>query len=118
MNTNQATMTLDIVGGPSRSTLFDACMYAYDPDTTIAVKFDIPRGYTAPKGHLGCAYIPLKVENLKITSILHEDGSGYSFILNGYCDTDLSIGGKNLTSHKFEAYYNAKTRKGWIRFTH
>lgn len=107
----------DIVSGPNKDMLFDACKYAYSKTAKLTVEFAVAIGYTMPNNHPGCAYIAMSITDIKIVSIEHEDGSGESFNLRGYCKADLnSLGGSNVTykSYRFKAYYNSKNRKGCI----
>lgn len=107
----------DIVAGPNRDALFDACKYASNKNVSFVVKFSIAVGYTAPKDDSGCAYIPMDIKDIKILGIDHEDGSGHSFNLHGYCMADPESFGrpnKSYKQYKFKAYYNAKKREGRI----
>lgn len=119
MNTKNETR-YDIVNGPNRDALFDNCKYAMDKGINIPVEFDVAFGYTKPKDDPGCVYIKMAVSNVRIVAIEHEDGSGNSFNLRGLCSANLKPIGPNgpvaKRAYKFEAYYNAKTRKGTIKF--
>lgn len=122
MNTkkNETERTFDIVAGPNRDMLFDACKYAYDKTVRIPIDFTVAIGYTIPKHHPGCAYVPMFVSDIKIASIEHEDGSGESFNLKGYCkaDPDSTVGSAaTCKSYNFKAYYNTKSRSGCITFS-
>ena len=119
MNTN----TFDIVKGPNKDILFDACKYAYNKLADITVKFTVAAGYTTKPDDPRCAYIPMTVTDVMICGIEHEDGSGESFNLHGYCNANLdssgSTGGGNMIykPYRFVAYYNTKKRKGSITFS-
>ena len=107
----------DIISGPSKATLFDACLYSYSKDAKIAVNFTISQGYSNDSNDATRLYIPLPVTNIKITGIEHEDGSGESFIIKGYChvDKDYLLRKENTYRYRYSrflAYYNAKNRKG------
>ena len=107
----------DIVDGPDENVLFEACKHACGKNVKFAEGFVVAIGYTMPKDHPGCAYIPMAITNIRIVGIEHEDGSGKSFNLHGYCKADLnSLGGTNVVykSYKFEAYYSSKNCKGYI----
>ena len=107
-----------IVGGPNKDMLFDACKYAYSKSTRVGVEFSVVAGYTTPIDDPGCAYVLMSISDMKITGIEHEDGSGESFNLIGYCRVSLSpLGNSVLEPYKFNAYYNAKSRKGSISFS-
>lgn len=117
MNTEKRIF--DIVDGPSRDTLFDACKYAYSKAAQVPVYFGVVFGQM-PKNHPDCgAHLPMSIKDVKITGIEHEDGSGESFNLHGYCNADLNFMSEDATyaTYKFEAYYNAKSRDGWITFS-
>lgn len=109
----------DIVAGPNKDALFDSCKYAHSKVAKLTIDFTVAIGYTMHKNDPGCAYIAMPITNIRITGIEHEDGSGESFILHGYCEADLhSFGGNNVAyeTYRFEAYYNSKHRNGWITF--
>lgn len=88
----------NIIAGPGRDLLFDACKYAYDKKANIEVRFTV-------ESNCGMA-----LSDVKISSISHEDGSGESFNLEGFC---WIMAGR--CSH-FKAYYNTKNRTGYIQF--
>ncbi len=120
MNTNRVVEShrYEIMNGPSKDRLFDACKYAYDDNARISLDFSVAIGYTMPRNDPGCAYIAMAIRNLRITGVQHEDGSGESFILYGYCSADpRAFNPRSVCyrSYKFEAYYNTKTRKGSIK---
>ena len=109
----------DIIDGPNKDVLFDACKYAYSKNVDINVDLKVAAGYTAPIGSHQSAYIPMSIIDIKISGIEHEDGSGESFNLKGYCSANLSSSGEAGAIYKqynFIAYYNTKRRKGWISF--
>ena len=117
MNTKSVAYRYDIINGPSKSALFDACMYVYNKDAKIAVNFTISQGYSNDTNDATRLYLPLPVTDIKITGIEHEDGSGESFILKGYCnvDKDYLLRRNNIYRYRysrFSAYYDAKNRKG------
>lgn len=110
MNTNQKKEKYyDIVNGPNKDTLFDACKYACIKGANIPLFFDVAAGYTMPKGHPGCANIIMPTSDFKIIGIENEDGSGESFNLHGYVK-------RSGTQYRFKAYYNTKRREGSISF--
>lgn len=107
----------EIVAGPNKDALFDVCKYACNKAAKLTVDFAVAIGYTMPKNNPGCAYIPMAITDIIIYGIEHEDGSGESFNLHGYCKADLnSLGGNNVKPYRFKSYYNSKTRKGCIAF--
>ena len=120
MNTNSKNETMDrqylIFSGPSRDTLFDSCKYAYDKNAVIPIFFGVAEGYTAPLSDPGCAYAALEMSITKICGISHEDGSGVSFNIRGYCMVKFSNGRNEMKTCSFKAYYNARTRDGHISF--
>lgn len=119
MNTNTTERLYEIMNGPSRDTLFDACKYAYSKFNKIHVEFTVAAGYTMPKGSPGRAYVSLRLTDIIIAGIAHENGSGESFNLYGYCHADLNSFGGQVTykNYYFSAYYNTQTRTGTIKFT-
>ena len=109
----------DIVAGPNKDALFDACKYAYNENAKLTVNFTVAIGYTMPVSDPGCAYVAMAIADIVIVGIEHEDGSGESFNLHGYCKADLNSFGRNNVTYKpyrFKAYYNSKNRKGCITF--
>ena len=121
MNTQKAvTKRYDILSGPSKDLLFDSIKYAYSKNVIVELDFGIAAAYTAPVEIDPCAEaIKMKTKNFRVTSIMHEDGSGESFIISGYCTADICPPyGKIVIykPYKFEAYYSTKRRKGSIAF--
>lgn len=113
---NKKRRQFEIIDGPNKDALFDACKYAYNSDSTIAIDFTVAIGYTMPKSHPDCACVPMSITDVRIVGIEHEDGSGESFNLEGYCKADPDSSGRiNPTaSYKFTAYYDARKRRGGI----
>ncbi len=108
----------DIVAGPNKDLLFDACKYAYDKSCKIDVQFSVASGYTTtPDNDPKCAYVLMDISDIMIAGIDHEDGSGDSFNIHGYCRiSHKPTAGFLLLPSKFVAYYNVKSRKGKITF--
>lgn len=105
----------DIINGPGRDALFDAFKYAYDKTSVISVNFVV--AISNIKTRSGESF-KIKTKGFKISSLEHEDGSGYSFNLQGYCEADTRLGSQvHYEQYNFKAYYNAKTRKGFITLT-
>ena len=106
----------DIMSGPSRAQLIDAFQYQYDNGVKMPIEFQIALAYTRATGGKRGFY-PMKTKSdVLLTGIKHEDGSGHSFIIAGYISADARIV-KELVVYKryrFEAYYNAQTRRGRI----
>lgn len=115
MNTNENRSSFEIVSGPSRDTLFDACKYAYDKSAHVGISFGIPVAWTAPPTDLKAMFVPMEMEDIIVSLIPHEDGSGNSFNISGYCKAALVMEGR-LKDYEFKAYYNTKTRQGVIEF--
>ena len=134
----QKEWTFNIVDGPGRERVFDACEHAYDKGYKIEVEFKIVFDSTD-----GCDMtnaFTLYMSDFKLNRIGHNDNSGYSFILGGWCKADLGFDDNNprfyrmrtyyhensrlphpeiddyLQPYSFEAHYNAKTRRGRISF--
>lgn len=106
----------EIVNGPNKDTLFDACKYAYNKTVKFAIDFGVAIGYTMPRNDPGCAYIPMDMHDVMIWGIEHEDGSGESFNIHGLCKAVLHRSSDDAKLYKFKAYYNAKTCTGTITF--
>ena len=106
--------TFKIMSGPSRDRLIDAFKYAYD-NATIPVDFIISLRQIS-ENH----FIEMCVDDFRIVGLQHEDGSGHSFNVSGYCSASFaepkSEMHKPIMYHcRFRAYYNAATRKGTIK---
>lgn len=87
----------EIVNGPSKEELFNACMHYADDNADTANIFDILVSPDTKATH----------KSLAVDSITHEDGSGESFVLRGDCSIDNSF-------HRFKGYYRTDTRKGFL----
>ena len=107
----------DLADGPSRDTLLDAFKYAYSEEVEIPIKFTIVLGHD-PEGRI---IIPARTKKWRITKLQHEDGSGQSFNIEGYCKANLRITrSERITvylTYRFKAYFNCRTRKGRIELT-
>ena len=121
MNTTSksATNCYSIINGPSKSVLFDSCQYAYSKDVKVHINFAIPQGYSSHSNDAIKLYLPMQITDIVITGIQHEDGSGESFNLEGYCKVDIDYHIRNdgvcrYQYRRFTAYYNSKSRKGTI----
>jgi len=121
MNTTSksATNCYSIINGPSKSVLFDSCLYAYSKDAKVYINFAIPQGYSNHSNDATKLYLPMQITDLVITGIQHEDGSGESFNLEGHCKVDIDYHIRNdgvcrYQYRRFTAYYNSKSRKGTI----
>lgn len=114
MDTNKKMKVLgrgfNIEDGPGRDLLFDAAKYAHDRGTVIPVAFSVATGCTEDHA----AYIKLPMTDVRIEGVAHEDGSGWSFNLTGHAK--VAFGSEAALDYKFSAYYNAKTRRGYIHF--
>ncbi|MBR0133841.1 hypothetical protein IJM16_01075 [Candidatus Saccharibacteria bacterium] len=116
MNTNESNRRFEIVNGPSRDLIFDACKYAHSRDVGIKVDLTIAFGYTMPKGTPGSGYLRMAISEILIVGVEHENGSGDDLNIAGYCRANLESIGRDLKPYKFKAHYNSKTRKGTILF--
>ena len=113
------TVRFNIGGGPSRDRIFDAGKYVYDR-VRIDLDFKVILGYSTPKDDPCCAALGVPVKDFRINKIVHEDGSGESFMLYGQCKADLDPCMPIIKKYKeygFSAWYNSKHRTGWISLT-
>ncbi len=107
----------DIVAGANGDALLDACKRAHENDAELPTNFNVTISYAEPNNSPGHAEIKVAISSIKIAKIKHENDSGESFNLQGYCKADLdSSANVACELYGFEAYYNAKTRKGHITF--
>lgn len=100
--------TKKIVAGPNKDMLFDACKYAYSKSAKIKIEFALMDEHDAP----------IVMSDTMITGIEHEDGSGDSFNIFGYCKLNSEpLSAFIFAYYRFTAYYNVRTRKGTISFS-
>ena len=116
---NSVTNCFSIFSGPSKSVLFDSCLYAYSKDVKVHVNFGISQGCLNDGNDATKMHLMLQITDIVITGIQHEDASGESFNLEGYCKVDIDYHIRNdgvcrYQYRRFTAYYNSKSRKGTI----
>lgn len=116
MNTKKIERSYDIVNGPSKDLLFDACKYAYSKIAKIGLDFAVSAGYTMPRHDPSAAYTPVSMTDVVIGGIQHEDGSGENLNIHGFCKVAPRRGAEETKYCGFRAYYNTKTRNGRITF--
>ena len=113
MDTSIAGKLFKISSGPNRDTIFDACKYAYDKNVVIPLEFGVTGEYY-PLPNESTSLTLIVMQNVHVRSVEHEDGSGHSFMLRGWCEV-ITPKASWRTRH-FRAYYNAKNRTGHIEF--
>ncbi len=123
MNTKSNLRQFNIEGGPNVDRILDGFKYAYDKSVSIPVNFVVAKSYTAPRDKPGCAFAPLEMRVSQIVSVSHESGNDTSLNIAGNCEVALGEEKRNISKYqsdlilaRFEAYYDAKTRKGVITF--
>ena len=95
-------VSVNISGGPNKDALFDSCKYACHGQSKIPLSFG---------AYVDGTSVVKTLNNVTITAIEHENGSGESFILRGFVKVFVhAFGGEG--TYPFEGYYNARTRKG------
>ena len=118
---SDSVFSFEIANGPSRDAIFDAIKYAYDDEAKIPLEFLLAHGYTMPQGSPGQAIVPVKTKAWRLTSVQHEDGSGVSFNIEGYCKANLRLSTPERAigylAYRFKAYYNCRSRNGMIELT-
>lgn len=97
-----------ILNGPNTDRLVDAFKYAYDKPfgCLLPLEFEVEFDVDTTKTQI-CPF--------HVTSIEHEDGSGHSFNIKGSCLIP-SLAETDLYKTVYTGYYNASTRKGWVKF--
>ena len=108
MNTTKEYVILD---GPSRETITDAFKYSYEKYSRVGIGLKV--ALKTMGGHSDPFMIRLK--EVCIVTIEHEDGSGYNFNMAGSCRAKLED--KTCKAYCFTAFYNSQTRKGSIIFS-
>lgn len=111
MNTK---ISYGIVDGPDARTLFDACRYVYAKNIQYDLNFEIVEYFETTYEDTSYEKLPLVTSNFHIVGIEHDNGSGESFRLKGYCDVAENGFTEN---YGFVSYYNTRTRKGVILFS-
>lgn len=112
MDIKSHSNSFNIENGPNLDKLVDAFKYAYDDSTKVTISFMIRnKPLTDAKTTNDLASCEID----RICSIEHEDGSGQSFNIQGLVKR-VSIGDprSTLTNLRFRAYYNTRSRKGYI----
>lgn len=99
-----------ILNGPNKDRLIDAFKYAYDKPfgCLLPLEFDVEFDVDTTKTQ-ACQF--------HVISIEHEDGSGHSFNIKGSCLIP-KLAATDLHRTFYTGYYNASTRKGWVKFFH
>lgn len=107
-----------VTNGPSKMDLVTALAYAYDKTRPqFLVKLHLVDAET--KKSLKEAVWRATSKNkedcfwAKVTGVKHEDGTGESFMIEGYLDLCASPG-RPECSTPFNGYYSAKDRRGSI----
>jgi hypothetical protein len=107
MNTKKIILgkDYDIVDGPPVDKVVDLLRYAYTASRIAAgFKFAIDDDVAG------------EMRNVTMSSLSHESGSEWHWLIKGYCDIFFLEVQTNV-SLSFEGYYDAKARKGWVRFS-
>lgn len=103
------TWRLTIIDGPTVDRIWDSAKHSQDKHgARIPVSFTVDGQFTvdgrfptpAEAGTLK------RTQNWRITGVVHEDGSGDSLIISGYCKDGF-----------FEGYYKGSSRTGFIEFS-
>lgn len=123
----------DIVGGPSLDRIFDSFKYTQQRRAFVGVWFKIIEpSFRHPQQQP----VPVNIENVVINSIrCHDDDNDVATFDDSGADSSVAdtavpwyeIGGRcwsysdgsksgNYQRYRFNAYYNPKTRKGYISF--
>jgi len=107
----------DIVAGANGDALLDICRRTCENDAKLPTNLNVTISYAESNNSPSHAEIKVTISSIKIAKIKHENDSGESFNLQGYCKADLdSSANVACELYGFEAYYNSKTRKGRIAF--
>ncbi len=110
--------SFDIVSGPSRDELFEMMKHAYDDAPLPTDKFEVGLYYL--EGKTISIYF-IETTDMQISSLEHADGSGHAFNFTGFIKADIRIEYKRRAieyrSYEFKAYYNSKTKRGYIKLT-
>ena len=122
MNTTAKSVTncFRIINGPSKSVLFDSCLYAYSADANVNVNFAISQGCSNHSNDATKMHLMMQITDIEITGIQRVDGPWERFNLEGHCRVDIDYHIRNdgvcrYRYRRFSAYYDTKSRKG--RFT-
>ena len=117
MNTEK---NFDVVNGPCKDLLFDACKYACRKEAEVIPKFSIAQYYIGDaRDNTKRMAVYMPVKNFYIMGIDNEDGSGESWNVRGSVDADLDNRDSkhpDWTHYRFFMYYNSRRREGVITF--
>lgn len=102
LNMDEDGIMLSIQNGPSRSRLIDAFKYAYDREGDVELFFNV----------VDVSQRVRRINIDKIISLEHEDGSGYCYNVEGYCDAINWAPFNEDKVYSFSAYYDAKAGEG------
>jgi hypothetical protein len=94
----------NLCNGPDKHA-FETCLFFGDNRNRVTVYFELG---DKKKGQNQFQVI--------INSAQREDGSGQSWLFNGYVVSGRDMDGTLKLGPRYEAYYNFKNRQGWIRF--
>ena len=103
MTTTKQYLTIE--AGPSREELFDALKYACDKEREFKVIFTALQVRKTGDVHQNSRRGKFTAQ---IIGLMHEDGSGQSFIIDAY----VSV--KGLENKVVKFYYHARTRTGHL----
>jgi len=98
-----------IVDGPVSNLLFDALKYAFSKENRIKIYPTFSIDSKLKVGKLSSQIKIIQKINLKIVGLHHEDGSGHSFLFEGYV-----VGGDLIHDGLVSGYYNARQKAGYI----
>lgn len=102
MKTYYGKKIFDIINGPDKGLLFNACRYAYDDKVYVNIKFAvILRNTLEPE--------LMDLQNIKIVGIKYTNNCGEHLCIDGKC----TVTGEN---YNFNAFYDTKKRRGVIKF--
>ena len=107
-----AAIAYNLEFGPTRDRLMDSFKFAHEGK-------NVAREFRAAIHHDENTFTTAQLANMQITSIEHEDHTGYNFNFSGTCRACLENPNNaeaELKDYKFTAKYNARRRKGRIKF--
>lgn len=108
-------VSYSIIDGPDARSLFDACRFVYTKNVYYDVYFKITEYYNEALDGTSCEKKPLLASDFHIVGIEHDNGTGESFRIKGYCNvTENDI----TENYAFVSYYNTQSKKGIILFSH
>lgn len=114
--TTERDFFLRVDNGPSKQDLLTslATAMAKAPNQPFKVIFEIEAGQELPNGRISTAGYKCQAV---ITGMMHEDGSGESFCIDGSLHDNYNGRLRIAMNYRFKGYFHTRSRSGYLQFT-